>query len=182
MKCEQFGVSDFDFEAACTEWSYRCHAESWYNLTTYSTCVFSVSVSIFVPLYMALIIIWWNDCNLPTSIDCYNFVTWLWFGVQVSFNQRYDLTWARFMQRYNIADQNKDIRMEYENGRNQTVCIIIVTARSFHIRPFFLSYRKFDPSIASLVGNELNLSPIHKYVASFRWPQHTKWRVSGTSH
>ena len=44
--------------------------------------------------------------------------------VQVSFNQQYDLTWARFMQRYNVATQNKDIRLEYENGRSQDVCII----------------------------------------------------------
>ena len=46
--------------------------------------------------------------------------------VQVSFNQQYDLAWARFMQRYNVATQNKDIRLEYENGKSQDVCIVIL--------------------------------------------------------
>ena len=54
--------------------------------------------------------------------------------VQVSFNQQYDLTWARFMQRYNVATQNKDIRLEYENGRSQDVCIIF-----FHWKILLLS-------------------------------------------
>ena len=30
------------------------------------------------------------------------------------------------MQRYDTRNQNKDIRMEYENGQNQTVRILIV--------------------------------------------------------
>ena len=52
------------------------------------------------------------------------------------------------MQRYNANGQNKDIRLEYENGRNKDVCIVKLWQEIAYSNSLTYSATEYDAWLA----------------------------------
>ena len=73
-------------------------------------------------------------------IKCYVFVILVSSCLQVTFSKQYELTWGRFMQKYEADGQIENIRLDFENEQSQNVRIRLYVCTDVRVRTFIYAY------------------------------------------